>query len=80
MENLLMNIIMPLSGPGLATLCIFTFMHVWNDYLAPLITSDTFEQTIQLGLTAFMSERTMEYAPSGGTVCVIPGNSGVPAG
>lgn len=71
--KIFMNIIMPLSGPGLATLCIFTFMHVWNDYLAPLIYIQTpSKQTIQLGLTAFMSERTMEYAAiMAGTVCAL---------
>jgi len=71
--KIFMDIIMPLSGPGLATLCIFTFMHVWNDYLAPLIYIQTpSKQTIQLGLTAFMSERTMEYAAiMAGTVCAL---------
>lgn len=67
------RIILPLAGPGLATLSIFTFMRVWNDYLAPLIYLQTpARQTIQLGLTYFISERTMEYAViMAGTVCAL---------
>ena len=67
------QIMLPLSGPGLVTLGIFTFMHSWNDYLAPLIYLQSPEKaTIQIGLTAFMGERTMEYATiMAGTVCAL---------
>ena len=56
------RIILPLAGPGLATLTVFTFMRVWNDYLAPLIyIQSTLKQTIQIGLTAFTGQYTMQY-------------------
>jgi multiple sugar transport system permease protein len=35
------RIIIPLSGPALATLGIFTFMGVWNSFLWPLIVENS---------------------------------------
>ncbi len=67
------KMILPLSGPAIATLCIFTFMNTWNDYLAPLIYLQTPEKlTIQLGLAEFVTTRTMEYSIiMAGTVCAL---------
>ncbi len=48
------RIIVPLSGPGMATLGIFAFMFAWNDFLWPLVvTSDPDMRTVQLGLAMF---------------------------
>ncbi len=56
------RVILPLTKPGLATLTVFTFNFVWNDYLGPLIyLSDESLKTIQLGLTYFRSIYKMEY-------------------
>lgn len=69
------NIILPLSKPGLATLTIFTFKGVWNDYMAPMLyLEDKALYTIQLGLKAFKTEFSMAYGLTmAATVCsVIP--------
>ena len=56
------RMILPLSKPGLATLTVFTFNFVWNDYLAPMIyLEDDVLKTIQLGLVSFKSTYSMEY-------------------
>jgi multiple sugar transport system permease protein len=48
------RIILPLSGPGLATLGIFAFMFAWNDFLWPLVViNDPDMRTVQLGLAMF---------------------------
>lgn len=67
------KIILPQVKPGIATLVIFTFIQAWNDYLAPLIYLNTKEKyTIQLGLTFFQSEHTMQYGViMAGTVCAL---------
>ena len=64
---------LPLAKPALSTLIIFTFVQVWNDYTAPLIYLNTKEKyTIQLGLTFFQSEHTMQYTViMAGTVCAL---------
>lgn len=57
------RIILPLSKPALATLTIFTFVNVWNDFMGPLIyLSSTKKKTIQLGLRMFISQYNAEYA------------------
>ena len=57
------KIILPLSKPALATLCIFTFVNTWNDYMGPLIyLSSTKNKTITLGLRMFITQYNAEYA------------------
>ena len=67
------KVMLPLAKPALSTLIIFTFVQVWNDYTAPLIYLNTTEKyTIQLGLTFFQSEHTMQYTViMAGTVCAL---------
>ncbi len=46
------RIILPLSGPALATLAVFTFVATWNDFLNPLLFIDDYEKyTLQVGLS-----------------------------
>jgi len=52
--GILFKIVLPLSGPALATLAVITFMWTWNDFLWPLITIyNPNHMTIQLGLATF---------------------------
>jgi multiple sugar transport system permease protein len=52
--SVLFKIVLPLSGPVLATLAVITFLWTWNDFLWPLITIYTpNNMTLQLGLTTF---------------------------
>lgn len=52
--GVLWRIILPLSRPALATLAIFTFMGVFNDFLWALIVVSSDEmKTVQLGLAIF---------------------------
>jgi len=57
------KIMVPLSKPPMATLTIFTFVFVWNDFMGPLIYINTQDlKTIQLGLRMFISQYSAEYA------------------
>lgn len=48
------RILLPLTGPGLATLGIFAFMFAWNEFLWPLVVINAPDmQTVQLGLAMF---------------------------
>ena len=54
---------LPLSKPALASLTIFTFVFVWNDFLGPLIYLHSGDlRTIQLGIRMFISQYSAEYA------------------
>jgi multiple sugar transport system permease protein len=46
------QIILPLAGPALSTLTIFTFNFYWNEFFRPLLFISTWERmTLPLGLT-----------------------------
>lgn len=52
--GILWRIVLPLSRPALATLAVFTFMGVFNDFLWPLVVVNSDDmKTVQLGLAIF---------------------------
>lgn len=52
--GVLFKIVLPLSGPALATLAVITFLWTWNDFFWPLITIySANKMTLQLGLATF---------------------------
>lgn len=60
--RLFFSIYLPLSGPLLASLGIFKFVAVWNDFFHPLIyTNSPSMRTIQLGLQVFRGEHAVQY-------------------
>jgi len=60
--RLFFSIYLPQSGPLLASLGIFKFVAVWNDFFHPLIyTNSESMRTIQLGLQVFRGEHQVQY-------------------
>jgi len=60
--GVLWRVILPLSKPALATLAVFTFMGVFNDFLWALIVTNSEEmRTVQLGLAVFRDRYTTEW-------------------
>lgn len=56
------KIILPLSKPSLATLTIFSFVSVWNDFMGPMIYFNSEKlKTIQLGIRMFITMYSAEY-------------------
>lgn len=56
------RIVLPLSKPAIATLCIFTFVNTWNDYMGPMIYLTTdLNKTIQVGLRRFIQAYSADY-------------------
>lgn len=56
------RIMLPLSGPVLATLAIFTFMNSWNDFFDPLLFLNRTENfTLTVGLAFFNDEFSTQY-------------------
>lgn len=53
------QIILPLSGPVMASVAIFSFISHWNDFMGPLIfTNSVASRTLALGLRYFRTEYT----------------------
>lgn len=56
------RIALPLAKPSIATLTIFSFVGIWNDYMGPMIYFNTTEnKTIQLGIKMFIAQYSAEY-------------------
>ena len=56
------NIILPNSKPALAALAIFTFLGTWNDFLWPLVVTNSEEmRTLPVGLSMFQGQYTVRW-------------------
>jgi len=71
------QIILPLCGPGLATLGILTFLGSWNNFLWPLVVAQTQEHyTLPVALALFSQNQQVipNYGVllAGATVVVVP--------
>lgn len=69
------RIILPLSGPALATLGSFTFIWAWNEFLWPLVAMNTPERmTLTVGLATLQGLYATNWPllMAGAAVAVIP--------
>jgi multiple sugar transport system permease protein len=69
------SIVLPLSGPPLATLALLSFLANWNDFLWPLYVLFSPERlTLQPGLSTLQSAYTTDYSTimAGGVIASIP--------
>lgn len=69
------RIVLPLSGPALATLGVFTFTAQWNNFLWPLIViNDEQMRTLTVGLRALVGQFTVQYPllMAGSVISVLP--------
>lgn len=69
------QIILPLSGPALATLAVFSFMAQWNAFLWPLIVTHGDDmRTLTVGLRFFQDELVTQYnyLMAGTVMSIIP--------
>jgi multiple sugar transport system permease protein len=71
----LFRIVLPLSGPALATLAVITFLYSWNDFLWPLIAIQSeAHMTLQLGLSTFQGAHANNWTllMAGNVMAVLP--------
>ena len=73
--RILHGIIIPLLGPALSALGIFSFLAVWDDFLWPfLVLNSERKYTIPVGLALFKGRYWTDYSKqlTGATITVIP--------
>lgn len=73
--QVLRKVIVPLSKPALATLSIFTFMGVFNDFIWALIVINSEEmRTVQLGLAVFRDRYLTQWdlLMAGSVAAILP--------
>jgi multiple sugar transport system permease protein len=71
----LIRIVLPLSGPALATLAVIAFLWNWNDFLWPLvIIQSEHNMTLQLGLSTFQGAHSTAWTllMAGNVLAVLP--------
>lgn len=69
------RIILPLSGPALAALAIFTFLFNWNSFLYPLIVTNSVEMsTLTVGLNTLRGQYTTAWTllMAGSAIAIVP--------
>ncbi len=69
------QIVLPLSGPAIATVFIFHFMYNWNDFLWPLIVMSTNANfTLTVGLQTYLNPYGNNYKMlfAGAVLSVVP--------
>ena len=73
--GVLFRIVLPLSGPALATLAVITFLYTWNDFLWPLVAiQSTSHMTLQLGLSTFQGAHATNWTllMAGNVMATLP--------
>jgi raffinose/stachyose/melibiose transport system permease protein len=70
------SIIMPLSGPMVATVTVFTFINTWNDFFTPLVFTIARPElrTLAVGMFAFVSENSRDWTLmcAGAAITIVP--------
>lgn len=58
----LITIVVPLSRPALGTLAVYSFLQTWNQYLWPLLVTDSKTmRTAQIGLSFLQTEESVSW-------------------
>lgn len=69
------RIILPLAGPGLAAVAMYTFIRAWNEFLFALVFLQSSSlRTLPLGLASFQEEYTYRWdlMLAGGSIIAVP--------
>jgi multiple sugar transport system permease protein len=69
------QIYIPLAKPLLATLGVFSFTGIWDDFLWPLVITNTDSMnTVQLALAKFLTSGNVQYGPvlAGAVLVTVP--------
>ncbi len=73
--QILRRIVLPLAAPGIATLTVFTFLGAWNDFLWPLLVSNSEStRTLPVGLALLARKNTVDWpgTMAGAVVTAVP--------
>ena len=55
------HIIRPLLTPGIMTVSIFTLIGAWNEFLVPVIMSESKAKPVTVFITRFITEKSIDY-------------------
>ncbi|WP_214317201.1 carbohydrate ABC transporter permease [Nonomuraea sediminis] len=73
--QILRKIVFPVARPAMAALAIFTFLGAWNDFLWPLIVTDSEQmRTLPVGLALLARKNSVSWTDSmaGAVITILP--------
>ena len=73
--GVLWRIVLPLAAPGMAAAAVFAFISSWNEYLFPLILTNSEElKTLPVGMARYISTEGARWgeAMAGATLLSVP--------
>lgn len=73
--TILWRVVLPLVAPVVATLVIFLFLQTWNDFLWPLLISNSdSSKTLPVGLTLLSRKNTVDWPQTmaGSVITILP--------
>ena len=70
----MIRVVLPLAGPGLVAVAVFTFLSSWNEFLMALIFTASNAKTITVAVTEFSTQFGVDYGlmATGGVIGSIP--------
>jgi sn-glycerol 3-phosphate transport system permease protein len=71
----LWHVVLPLSKPALGTLAVFAFLQSWNQYLWPLLVTNSDDyRTVQIGLAGLASQEidSINVVMAGTVIALLP--------
>lgn len=71
----LIRVILPLSGPGIASVAIFSFLLAWDQFFYALILTNSYaSKTVPVAITEFTGRHAINYTAmtTGGVLAAIP--------
>ncbi len=67
-----LRVVLPVAGPGIASVGIFAFLQSWNEFLfAAVLTSSTASKTAPIALTDFANEFTVDWGATMAAASII---------
>ena len=73
--GVLFRIVLPLSGPAVVVVCLFSFTQAWNEFLYALVfTNSLASRTLTVGLTQMLGEDVFYWGQmmAGALITAVP--------
>ncbi|MGF1666585.1 MAG: carbohydrate ABC transporter permease [Acidimicrobiia bacterium] len=70
----LLRVVLPLAGPGLAATGIFVALLAWNEFLIPVVMASVDAKVLPVFIAGFVSARTLDWGPmaAASSLAIIP--------
>lgn len=64
-------VILPMIRPGIATATLFTAIGAWNEFLVPVLLSESQSRPLTVYIASFVTQKTVEWGPLCAAACLV---------